>query len=70
MLVLSNTQNMMLLALFEITVISRRHGVPSFTDIIKTEIMFIKLISKKSIKVEKITNYELKFSFYVNFPIE
>ena len=47
---------MMLLALFQITVISRRHGVPSFTDIIKIEITFIKLIFKKSIKVEKITN--------------
>ena len=47
---------MMLFALFQITVISSRHGVPSFTDIIKIEITFIKLIFKKSIKVEKITN--------------
>ena len=42
---------MISLALFQITVIPRRHEVPSFADIIKIEITFIKL----SIKVEKIT---------------
>ena len=49
---------MMSLALFQVTVISRRHGVPSFVDIIKIEIIFIKMIFKKAIKVIKITNYE------------
>ena len=61
---------MMPLVLFQITVMSRKNGVPSFADIIKIEITFLKLIFKNSIKVKKITNYKLKFSFYVNFPIE
>ena len=41
----------------------------NFDEIIKIAIKLVKSTLKKSIKVKRVTNYELKCTFFFYFPI-
>ena len=54
---------------FQNTVILKRPGVANFADIIKVAIILVKITLKNSIKVKRVTDYTLKYNFYLYYPV-